>query len=105
MKPIRRPFTVYLNDETKALFREYASKRDMDLSAWLLQAGLSYVRSAKKSEHKNAATTHYPSGWPRNIKCPECRKSHDPGDHGMIITPELIKETIEYQPGLIIKGK
>jgi hypothetical protein len=78
MKQKRLPFSITLLPEHKQLFQELADERALSLSAWLVQAGLSYARSAKRSKGKNADTEFWPSGWRKSIKCHVCGKMHDP---------------------------
>lgn len=74
-----------MSPETKQLFSEAAEQRDMNLGPWLIQAGFSYARSAKRSSPKNAQAFVWPSGWPKDRVCGECSKlGHDPKEaHGL----------------------
>lgn len=75
---MKRNVKIYLGTENLELFREMALARDLSLSAWLVQAGLSYARSAKRSFGKNAEAAFWPSGWKKSVKCHVCGKFHDP---------------------------
>lgn len=52
----------------------------MTLAGWLVQAGLSYARSAKRSAPKNTSSDYWPSGWKKSERCMVCHAKtfHDP---------------------------
>jgi hypothetical protein len=74
----RKGRKIYVSDDIWALFEELAAERDLSIGAWLIQAGLSYARSAKRSKGKNANASFWPSGWSKDVKCHVCGKLHDP---------------------------
>jgi hypothetical protein len=85
MKTLLQPVVVRLRPEVKQAFKEAAADRMMPLSTWLVQAGLSYLRSAKKSATKNVKAQNWPSGWAKDSLCFHCmRAGHDPASHAEV---------------------
>lgn len=98
--------------EQVAMWREEARRRGFRLGMWVILAceremarGLRYVErrteeAAKAVRVGKEAKATWPSGWPKDVRCPDCGRLHpdDPAKgHGWVaakldLIPQMLQE-------------